>query len=161
MITSTLPTKYSVTTMSKSKSFLSKFLVRSARKKSREGVAYENGSYEGTIKRDEEKYCDSNKDSGDNPYEMMLYAVQYKDSDLLEKLLSYYSFLNINKLNEDGIAVIHFAAMVGSTELITLLKKYGADLNLKDIRGNSPLHYSNLMQHYDFSTELTKHGGKC
>lgn len=95
-----------------------------------------------------------------NPHCMLFYAVQYKDFDLLEHVMKTYPGFDINQLNDDGIAAIHFAAMVGSTESIAILKSFGADIDKEDIRGNPPFHYAILMKKYNFAGALLRQGAR-
>ena len=93
-------------------------------------------------------------------HSMMFYAVQYRDVNLLQNLFQSNPDVEINSLNEDGIAIIHFAAMVGSTNCLKILKQYGADIDMEDLRGNSPLHYAILMKNFDFAGNLLEIGAK-
>ena len=70
------------------------------------------------------KYSTTTKRNSMAPFSMMFYAIQYKDINLLQKLIETNPDIDINELNEDGIAVIHFAAMVGSTNCIATLKNH-------------------------------------
>ena len=106
-----------------------------------------------TINVNKRTLADSSREtySKEDIFSILFEAIQYKDIDMLHRVGNLYPAMNINKLNEDGIAVIHFAAMVGSTIAIEPLLKYGADIDLKDIRGNTPLHYAYIMKRFEFA----------
>lgn len=90
---------------------------------------------------------------------LMFYAVEYNNSEMLDQLIyENKEKIDINQCNEDGIAIVHYAAMVGSIESFVVLQKYNADLNVEDIRGNSPLDYSTLMKTIEISRYLIKKG---
>lgn len=91
-------------------------------------------------------------------FSIIFEAIQYKDVTMIHRVIQSYPYLDINELNEDGIAVIHFAAMVGSATTIEPLLKYGADIDLKDIRGNPPLHYAYNMKKFEFVSTALKFG---
>jgi len=109
-----------------------------------------------------QRRCESNADYERNvqPYAMLFESIQYADIPMLHNVMESYSNLNIDTLNEDGIAAIHFAAMAGSTRCIEPLMKYGANINLEDIRGNPPLHYAFSMQKFKFAEKLLTLGVK-
>lgn len=95
-----------------------------------------------------------------HPYAVLFESIQYKDTSLLDNVFRSYPNLDINCFNEDGIAAIHFAAMVGSTPCIESMVDYGADIDLQDIRGNPPIHYAISMKKYEFAGVLIKLGAK-
>ncbi|CAD8050225.1 unnamed protein product [Paramecium sonneborni] len=45
----------------------------------------------------------------------------------------------INKVNQDQFASVHFAAYVGSIEILEMLSKAGADMNIKNSQGQNAL----------------------
>lgn len=91
---------------------------------------------------------------------MMFYAVQYNDHALLESTLQRLPRGSVNILNEDGISVLHFAAMAGATRCVRTLKNHGANLNLLDARGQTALHYAMLMNKGDFVGKLSQYGAR-
>lgn len=108
-----------------------------------------------------EEDCGDERDQASvHPYAVLFESIQYKDTNLLDNVFKSYPNLDINCLNEDGIAAIHFAAMVGSTACIDTMVKYGADIDLQDIRGNPPVHYAMSMKKYEFAGMLIKLGAK-
>ena len=56
---------------------------------------------------------------------------------LLEKRL-----VNIDKRNAKGETPLHYAAKANSTDMIVVLKKYGADVTIADSKGNTAAFYA-------------------
>lgn len=56
---------------------------------------------------------------------------------------------NINNLDEDGLALIHWAADRGSVEILKILIGEGANVNITDSDGQTPLHYAVSCAHVD------------
>lgn len=52
-----------------------------------------------------------------------------------KKMLDY----SINSLDQKGRSAVHYAILINNPEIIELLVKHGANFNLKDSRGNTPL----------------------
>ena len=46
---------------------------------------------------------------------------------------------DVNAVNANGLTAVHGAANSGFLNILTLLNEYGADLNAKDKRGQTPL----------------------
>ena len=90
---------------------------------------------------------------------LMFYAIQYKNSELLEEILSSTE-MDTNLLNEDGISASHFAAIVGCTHSLRILRKYGSCLNIHDIRGQTPIYYARMMEKHEAVTALKQLGAQ-
>ncbi|XP_063067289.1 caskin-1-like [Engraulis encrasicolus] len=83
----------------------------------------------------------------------LLQAVKTDDSDTAQKILHRPSGkhakllgaskrLNVNFQDADGLAALHYAALNGSMELISLLLENQAAVDIKDQKGMRPLHYA-------------------
>lgn len=62
----------------------------------------------------------------------------------VESLLKHHSdVINVNALGEEGLAPIHQSIILGYKQLLKILiTKGNADVNIKDLKGWTPLHYS-------------------
>ncbi|ESP04084.1 hypothetical protein LOTGIDRAFT_84139, partial [Lottia gigantea] len=49
--------------------------------------------------------------------------------------------LNVDKLDEEGMSLLHWACDRGLYDMVEILLQYNADKNLQDSDGQSPLHY--------------------
>ncbi|XP_023933691.1 caskin-2, partial [Lingula anatina] len=58
------------------------------------------------------------------------------------KLIGSTKRININYQDNDGMAALHQAALVGSNEIMRLLLDGGAAVDIKDNKGMRPLHYA-------------------
>ncbi|XP_063286563.1 caskin-1 isoform X2 [Pelobates fuscus] len=58
------------------------------------------------------------------------------------KLLGSAKRVNVNFQDTDGFSALHHAALIGNTELITLLLEAQAAVDIKDNKGMRPLHYA-------------------
>ncbi|XP_068444884.1 caskin-1 isoform X2 [Clinocottus analis] len=58
------------------------------------------------------------------------------------KLLGAAKRVNVNIQDADGLAPLHFAALSGNKELISLLLEAQAAVDIKDHKGMRPLHYA-------------------
>ncbi|XP_064120916.1 delta-latroinsectotoxin-Lt1a-like [Macrobrachium nipponense] len=59
----------------------------------------------------------------------------------LQILLEYKRFLNLDAKNDDGNTALHYAALCRDLRAFRDLLKSGADFNIRNIVGLSPLHY--------------------
>ncbi|KAM0710112.1 hypothetical protein Q7P35_002474 [Cladosporium inversicolor] len=83
---------------------------------------------------------------------------RYRGLECLELLLE--SGANVNKTCRDVGTPLHLAIVTkpANTDAVRLLLEHGADPNAKDHRGNSPLNYAILDQHFDLVKILVAHG---
>ncbi|KAM3916326.1 caskin-1 isoform 3-T3 [Leptodactylus fuscus] len=58
------------------------------------------------------------------------------------KLLGSAKRVNVNFQDTDGFSALHHAALIGNTELISLLLEAQAAVDIKDNKGMRPLHYA-------------------
>ncbi|EFA12151.1 acyl-CoA-binding domain-containing protein 6 [Tribolium castaneum] len=76
-----------------------------------------------------------------------------KEENYLEvaKLLESPSIAKdlINKLDEEGLGLIHWAADRGSVDILELLFKCGANVDLQDSDGQTALHYASSCGHLE------------
>lgn len=66
----------------------------------------------------------------------------------------------IDKLDEVGLASIHWAADRGHVNIIELLLKNGANIDLQDVDGQTPLHYAASCGHLNCVKFLLKKGAR-
>ncbi|RZC33059.1 methyltransferase-like protein 23, partial [Asbolus verrucosus] len=55
----------------------------------------------------------------------------------------------INRIDEDGLGLIHWASDRGCAEILKVLIDFGADVNLQDSDGQTALHYATSCGHVD------------
>jgi ankyrin repeat protein len=60
--------------------------------------------------------------------------------------------------NAGGKSALHVAAQAGNTGFINLLCDFGADLDLTDLQGNTPLHYASAWGHVETVKVLLERG---
>ena len=66
------------------------------------------------------------------------FIAKQKDTRLLKKILEQDNS-NINCVDDYGETPLHFAAALGTSEIVSLLLKYGANPNLINTGGETPL----------------------
>ncbi|KAL3284407.1 hypothetical protein HHI36_018567 [Cryptolaemus montrouzieri] len=64
----------------------------------------------------------------------------------------------LNTLDENGLALIHWASDVGSVDILSDLLSYGADINSRDSEGQTALHYAASCGHIDCVRFLLSNG---
>jgi cytohesin len=62
--------------------------------------------------------------------------------------------------NKDEGTPLHNAAWKGHNEIAKLLIVKGADVNAKDVEGQTPLDWAEEEKHKEIASLLRKHGGK-
>ncbi|XP_077305482.1 caskin-1 isoform X2 [Lithobates pipiens] len=83
----------------------------------------------------------------------LLQAVKAEDLSMVQKLLQRPKAgkakllgsakrVNVNFQDADGFSALHHAALIGNTELISLLLEAQAAVDIKDNKGMRPLHYA-------------------
>jgi ankyrin repeat protein len=78
-----------------------------------------------------------------------MHAVRLNDEELVKLLLSTKQ-VKLNMVDEKGWSVIHHLinptnfGSFENVELLKILHDHGADINLKDSQGRSPLYYASL-----------------
>ncbi len=70
-----------------------------------------------------------------------------------EKLLEN-SFKNINKKDEKGRTILHYAVGNSDPKTVRLLIKKGADINSADVGGYVPMHLAVIGEHLENVKEL-------
>ncbi len=70
----------------------------------------------------------------------LLYAVQFKQFEIAEYLLSK----GAKQIQGWGVYPVHDAVVNSDFEMLKLLVKYGADINVKDEEGNTPLYFAKI-----------------
>lgn len=76
-------------------------------------------------------------------------AASQGNTKICEALLDYADDVNINSLNTSLLTPLHLSSAKGHLQVSQLLIRSGADLNKKDISGNTPLHLACLNRNYD------------
>ena len=85
----------------------------------------------------DDKYI-QNKNYRDTENDSNLHiAVKYNSIELVKYFLN--KNYDINQINKNGQTPLHLACELGYENIINLLIKRGADLNIKDIKGRKPL----------------------
>ena len=83
-------------------------------------------------------------------------AVFDGDIDLAINLLEKGKF-DLNKLDQQGRTLLHYTGCRGQYHMIELLLEKGADPNIKDKNGNTPLHWCG---HIDIVELLISYGAR-
>ena len=91
------------------------------------------------------------------PASLLCYAVIYRDSSLLERLVQTYKS-NINDLNDDGVSAIHLAALDGNLTCIDILCENGGAVDVVDSRNVTPLEYAVRSGQFDAASRLIQRG---
>jgi len=75
-------------------------------------------------------------------------------------ILSQVDVNNIKSKDRNSMMAIHYAALKGSIECMTILKEKGADLNATGKQSMTPIMIAAAHGHYDCVKFLLKNGGK-
>ncbi|CAF4678213.1 unnamed protein product [Rotaria sp. Silwood1] len=94
----------------------------------------------------------------ENVHHLLHYAV---DDDLYDvaKLLIEKGKVPLNTLDQSGWSPMHLAAGHNNVDMLTLLIEKGADINIKDSQGNTPLAWAREMNATETVNELQARGG--
>ena len=94
-----------------------------------------------------------------DPRAKLYTAAAENDTKELKKVLDYGK-ADPNSLYLSGIAPMHVAAAEGHLETIRLLVQYGANINIQDAEGCSPLEFALRGGHFDCASFLIKVGAE-
>ncbi|XP_050404836.1 acyl-CoA-binding domain-containing protein 6 [Patella vulgata] len=67
----------------------------------------------------------------------------------VERCLTEKKNYDINKLDEEGMTLLHWASDRGLADMVSLLLSHKADQNKKDSDGQTPLHFAVECQHFN------------
>ena len=67
---------------------------------------------------------------------------------------------DINLKNQLGRSALHYASEHGNLDIVSILIKYGANINTKDIKGVTPLSLAKKNKHKEIVNTLCLHGAK-
>ncbi|CAF3036403.1 unnamed protein product [Rotaria socialis] len=95
-----------------------------------------------------------------NAFYLLHYAVDDGLYDIA-KLLIEKGRIPLNTLDQAGWGAIHLAAGHNNIEMLTLLMEKGADINIKDSQGNTPLSWAREMNAIGAIQELEKRGASA
>lgn len=79
--------------------------------------------------------------------------------DITELLLEHKIMINVHD-NTNEVTPLHYCVLLNNTKLTKLLISHDANLNLQDIYGNTPLHYSIVENNEIIFNEIMDHGLK-
>jgi ankyrin repeat protein len=78
------------------------------------------------------------------------YAALIKNDEMIALLAP---FSNLKEIDKEGMSILHRAVFEGSSERFRALIRLGADINCKDLEGNTPLMYcfvSNFFERHNY-----------
>ncbi len=87
-------------------------------------------------------------------YNPLILACYYDQLEFVEFLIEKKVLLN---LENNSATALQAATYKGSTKIVSALLKYGADPNIVDANGTSPLIYATQFQHYEILKLLLKY----
>lgn len=85
-------------------------------------------------------------------------CVKEGESGQLADLLKICKKVDFDRLDGDGMGLIHWAADRGSLDILSILIGNGANVNLQDSDGQTALHYASSCGHLDCVKFLIDHG---
>lgn len=88
----------------------------------------------------------------------VFYFIRHNDLDIIQKMIDEGWDLN-DSMSKDEFTSLHFAA-TGYCEAVSLLLKNGADPNIKDSMGNTPLHIA-AINNNKFVASVLLHYKNC
>ncbi|KAK9882102.1 hypothetical protein WA026_018946 [Henosepilachna vigintioctopunctata] len=84
--------------------------------------------------------------------------VKEGNREKVQELLKTKTTDYINKLDENGMSLMHWASDMGSVDIISDLLGLGADINMQDSDGQTALHYSSSCGHLECVRFLLSRG---
>lgn len=78
-----------------------------------------------------------------------------------DNLLSTFSSNNVDKIDEDGWSPLMYASWDGDLEKASALINNGADVNLAEKSGSTPLHLAVIQGHFDLVKKLIESGANA
>ncbi|CAG5135059.1 unnamed protein product, partial [Candidula unifasciata] len=73
------------------------------------------------------------------PTNLLHRAVKEGKTELVKQILNHPLCPDVNAKNDTGSTALHDAAEMGLDEIVSLLLFHNADLNIKDVEGNTPM----------------------
>ncbi|XP_064463587.1 acyl-CoA-binding domain-containing protein 6-like [Ornithodoros turicata] len=67
----------------------------------------------------------------------------------------------LQRVDSEGMTLLHWACDRGMQEAALLLLEAGADVNKQDLEGQTPLHYASSCGHREIVSQLVRHGADC
>jgi len=101
---------------------------------------------------------DLTKETPPSPEEMLLEALQERQMEQTIKLIGYGASLNGPQGDADETLPLHTAILHEFLVATVYMLENGADVNLLDRRGWTPLHYAAFVGNTDFIRLLLKYG---
>ena len=94
----------------------------------------------------------------ENDYSPLILAVQRRNIEVVQYLLSLEPKLDINKKDIQGKSPLHYASLQSIFSLVELLVDNGADVNAYDYDGNTPIHLATYSTSTRSASYLIDHG---
>lgn len=85
-------------------------------------------------------------------------AIRKDEKEMVTEMLEEWPEL-VDKRNENGATLLHFAALEGSKEIVQLLLEYGSEVNSRDNRNWTPMKYAWLSGKDEIYRTLRLRGG--
>lgn len=103
-------------------------------------LIYQNEIHLDIIEKFEPYFYTIPNKSSMTPLDLLI--IEHSRKDLFEHLIKKYkSNININERDNLGNTLLHRLAKKGNEKLIELLLDHGADINLQNVKGDTPLHF--------------------
>lgn len=103
-------------------------------------LIYQNEIHLDIIEKFEPYFYTIPNKSSMTPLDLLI--IEHNHKDLFEHLIKKYkSKININERDNLGNTLLHRLAKKGNEKLIELLLDQGADINLQNVKGDTPLHF--------------------
>jgi ankyrin repeat protein len=100
-------------------------------------LIYQNDIHLDIIEKFEPYFYTIPNKSGMTPLDLLI--IEHNRNDLFEHLVKKHK-ININERDNLGNTLLHRLAKKGNEKLIELLLDLGADINLQNVKGDTPLH---------------------